>query len=81
MDNFSVNVGEAEIATGVAMGEVLVIEAEQVEDGGVDVVDGDRILFGLEAEFVGRSVNGPAADAAARHPDAESVGVVVATVL
>jgi|GEM_PF-2138332 hypothetical protein len=28
MDNFSVNVGEAEIATGVAMGEVLVIEAE-----------------------------------------------------
>jgi hypothetical protein len=62
------------------VGELLVVETEQVEDGCVEVVDGDRILLGLETEFVGRSVDRPAADAAARHPDTKSVGGVIAAV-
>ena len=32
-------VGEAEIAAGVAVGEFFVIESEQMQDGGVPVVD------------------------------------------
>ena len=56
------------------------VEAEEVEERGVDVGDVVRGDGGVEAEFVGGSVDGAAADAAAGHPDGESVGVVVAAV-
>ena len=51
------HIGQAEIAAGVAVGELLVIEAQQVQDRGVQVVDVDRVFDGLEAEFVGRAVD------------------------
>jgi len=39
-----VHVGEAEIAAGVLVGEALVIEPQQVEDGGVQAVEVDFLL-------------------------------------
>ena len=77
-DDVAGDVGEAEVATGVAVGELFVIEAEEVEDGGVEVVDAGGVLGGAEAEVVGGSVDGAAADAAAGEPDGEAVVVVVA---
>ena len=53
----AVDVGQAEIAAGVAIGQLLVVEAEQVQDRGVQVVDAGRVLNGLEAEIVGRAVD------------------------
>ena len=53
----SVDVGQAEVAAGVAVGEGLVVEAEEVEDRGVEVVDVDLVLDGLEAELVGGAVD------------------------
>src|SRR3954454_13583674 len=35
----ALDVGEAEVAAGVAVGEALVVEAHELEDGGVEVVD------------------------------------------
>ena len=52
-----VHVGEAEVAALEAVGELLVVEAEQVQDGGVQVVDVDLALDDAEAEFVGRAVD------------------------
>ena len=40
----AVDVGEPEIAAGVAVGELLVVEAEQVQDRRVQVVDVDLVL-------------------------------------
>jgi hypothetical protein len=37
----AVDVGQAEVAAGVAVGELEMVEAEQVEDGGVEVVEVD----------------------------------------
>src|SRR4029078_12489403 len=51
------HIGEAEIAPAVAIGQLGVIDAEQMEDGGVKVVDVDRLLDRLETEIVGRAVN------------------------
>ena len=51
------HVGQAEVAAGVAVGEPGVVEAEQVQDRGVQVVDVDRLLDGLVAEFVGGAVD------------------------
>ena len=65
VDDFAVDVGEAEIAAGVAVGELFVVEAEEVQHRGVEVVDVDGLVGGLEAEFIRRAVDRAAADAAA----------------
>ena len=39
MDYFPGYVGEAEVATLIAVGELLVVDAQEVEQGGLDVVD------------------------------------------
>ena len=56
------------------------VEAELVQDGGVDVGDVVAVLDGVEAELVGGAVGDAALDAAAGQPDREAVGVVVAAV-
>ena len=53
MHHLPVHVGQPEIAAGVAVGELFVVDAEHVQQGGVQVVDGDAVLDGVEAEFVG----------------------------
>ena len=64
-DDAAGDVGEAEVAAGVAVGEFFVVEAEEVKDGGVEVVDVDFVLDGGEPEFVGGAVSATAFDAAA----------------
>ena len=49
----TVDVGEAEVAALEAVGQLRVIEAEEVQHRGVQVVDVDRVLDGVVAEFVG----------------------------
>ncbi len=46
------HVGEAEVAALVAEGEALVVEAELVQDGGVEVVHVHGVLGDVEAELV-----------------------------
>ena len=80
VDDVALDVGEAEVAAGVAVGEFFVIETEEMEDGGVEVVDVDAVLGGLESEVVGGAVDVAAFDAPACQPHGESVVIVVATV-
>ena len=61
--------------------EVLAVEAEQVEDRGVEVGDVAAVGDGVVAEIVGRAIGLAAFDPAAGKPDGESVWVVVAAVL
>lgn len=70
--------GETEVEAVDAVGEVFVVEAEGVEDGGLDVVDVDGIFDGVEAEFIGLSVGDAGFDPAAGEPHGEGLGVVVA---
>src|SRR5436309_3352258 len=49
----AVDVGQAEVSTGVAVGELLVVEAQEVEDGGVEVVDVDALFGRVHAQLVG----------------------------
>ena len=78
--DFAVHVGEAEVTASGTKREFLVVEAEKVEHGGVEVVDVDGVHLGFEAEFVCRAVDVAGADAAACEPCGEAVGVVVAAV-
>src|SRR2546423_139921 len=79
--HFAGYVGEAEIAAAVVVSELLVIEAQEVEDGRVEVVYMHAVSDRVIADFVGGSVDEAGFDAAAGHPDGVSVGIVVAAVL
>jgi hypothetical protein len=80
MNHPAVDVGQSKVASGVAEGELLVIESEQVEDRGMEVVDVDFVFDGLEAEFIRGAMDRAAFDTTARQPHAEAVMVVVAAV-
>src|ERR1043166_7544724 len=58
--------------------ESMRIQPEQVHDRRVDIRDVMPILDGVEAELVGRSMDGAALDAAAGQPARETVDVVIA---
>ena len=45
--------GEAEVEAEVAEGETFVIDAEELENGGLEVVDVDGVFGDVEAEVVG----------------------------
>ena len=72
------HVGEAEVAALETEGELRVIEAEQVQDCRVQIVDVRAILDGVEAEFVRRADGLSAFYAAAGEPHRERVNVMVA---
>lgn len=61
--------GEAHIEPLELVGELLVINAEEMQHGGVEVVNGDNILDRIVAKVIGGSVSHPALDATAGHPE------------
>src|SRR5262249_50834025 len=66
------------MAAAVEIRQLFVIEAEQVQDGCVQVVDVDLVLDGGVAELVGGAVYLPALDAAAGQPRRKTARAVIA---
>ena len=77
-DDSAGDVGESEVASGVAEGEAFVIDAEEVKNGGVEVVGVDPVAAGHDAVFVGFAKDVAAFDAAAGHPGGEAEVMVFA---
>jgi hypothetical protein len=67
------DVGQAEVAAAATVGQRGVVDAEQVQDGGVQVVH--RLVDCREAEVVGGAVGDAALDAAAGEPHREPNGL------
>ncbi len=67
-------------AAFVGVHEAGVVDAHEVENGGVQVVDVQLVLDGAEAEVVGGADGGAGFDATARHPHREAGRIVVAAV-
>ena len=74
------DVGQAVITAGVAVGQAFVVEAEEMQDRRVEVVDVDFILDRSKAEFVGRSVSRATLHAGSREPRREAEMIVVAAI-
>ena len=74
------DVGQADVSSTVAVGEVGVIDTQQMEHVGMQVVHGQFVFNHPVAVFVGGAVNGPPFNASAGHPQAESLGIVIAAV-
>ena len=62
-------------------GQAFVVDAQAVEDRGVEVVDVDGVLDDVVAEVVGLAVDDAGLDAAAGQPDGEAAAVVIAAVV
>src|SRR5436305_1413201 len=77
-DDVPVDIGQPPVDAVVAEGEPGVVDAEQVQDGGVQVVAVGRVLDGLVRPLVAGAVGDAAADAAAGEPGGEGERVVVA---
>ena len=72
------HVGQPEVAAGVAVGQPLVVEAEQVQHRGVKIVDVNRLVDNRPADFVGLTIRHPASHAAPGHPDRERIRMMIA---
>ncbi len=77
--HFPKNIGEPKVATTVAVGEAFVIEAEEMQEGGVQIVEMHLVNFGGLARRIGGSVAQPSFDAATGHPHRESHMIVIAS--
>src|SRR5215212_9736702 len=66
------------VEAAVEVGEAVGVEAQLLQDGGVQVLDVERLLHGAAAELVGLADADTALDAASCRPHGKAVGVVVA---
>src|SRR6185295_14271947 len=71
LDHLTPLIGEPHAEPFVLVHEAAVVEAEEVEDGGVEVVHVDGVLGDAPAQLVGGAEHLASFDAAAGHPEAE----------
>lgn len=69
MNDTPVDVGETEVPAGVSIGQVFVIKAHEVKNGGVEVVDVHFVFHRREAKFVGGPISHAAFDSPSGEPD------------
>jgi hypothetical protein len=80
MNNLSVDVGQAVVAAFVAVGELLVVQSQTIEQRRVEVVDTDRVLDDVVRVVIGRPPGEAGPDSPTRQPEAEAPGVMIAAV-
>ena len=74
----AVNVRQAELAPLMAIGQSFVIDAKEVEAGGVEVVDVDFVFDNTETKLISGAMGRSSFDAATGHPNAEALLMVIA---
>src|SRR4051794_16047740 len=77
-DHLALDIGQAEVAPLEAIGQLRVLQAEQVQDGRLEVVDVDPVLDGRETELVGGPQGQARPRPAAGDPHRRGVDVMVA---
>ena len=80
-DHFAMHVGQAKVAALETVGQLRVIEPEQVEDRRVEIMDMDGVRAGVEAEVIGFAEGQAGFYAASGQPHGEGVRVMVASVV
>lgn len=81
LDQVSVDIGQTIVAALESEGQAGVIESEQMQDRGVEVVDMDWVLDSVEPKVIGFAVDPAFFQSTAGHPNAEGSVVVVSTII
>ena len=74
------HVSQSKVSAGIAVGERFMIESEEMEHGGMEIVNMNPLLNGRKAKLVSRSVNETRANPSARQPHGESVRIMVSSI-
>ena len=53
VDDVAVDVGQAEVSAGVAVGESFMVQAHEVQDCGVEIMNVDSVFDGSQSELIG----------------------------
>lgn len=80
-DEFSVDVGKSELAALKAVGEAFVVDAEEMKDRCVKVVNVDGVFKDVVAIVVGFSDGDSFFDSCSSHPHAEALGMMITSVI
>ena len=78
--DFAMNVGKAEVSARIPVGQLLVIQAQKMKDGGLEIVNVYFVLDRGEAKIIGCPVDRPALCSASAHEHGKSVVIVIAPV-
>lgn len=70
---------ESKVKSLETIAELVVIQAEQMKDGGVKVMHRDGITRDMPGEIIRLTMNLPTFDTAASHPQTEGARMMVAT--
>ena len=71
------NIGKAVIAALESVDQLFVVESEKVQDGGLKIMDMDRVLGRTESEFVALSMIGATLDPASSQEHGVAVGEMI----
>ena len=80
-DQQAMHIREAEVASLMSERKPCVVDAQQVEYRGVEIVDVDRVFHDVVAEVIRPAVDRPAANSTPGHPDREATGMMVSAVV
>ena len=78
LNHLSMDVGESTIEAVVTIGELLVVDAQKMQDRCVKVMDGDNVLDGFVSKVVGGTERKWSLNTGTGQPCRESLDVVVA---
>ncbi len=78
-DHFSVNLRQSFVPAEVWVCQLVLIESELVQDGGMDIAKMVRLFDRAQANRVGRSNDSSALNSSTSHPHREAKVVVIAT--
>ena len=81
LDDIAVHIRQTVVAASMAEGQAFVIQAQQMQDGRVEIVHMNPVFSNGRPQIVGRSIGESPLDARARHPRGEAGTVVTATLL
>ena len=73
------DVGQPHVAAAMEVSQEPMVEAQKVQDRGVQIVNVDLVLDGRVSEVIGRAVGLAPLDSAAGHPGCETARAMVAT--
>jgi hypothetical protein len=76
---FAADIGETVVAAFEAVGEAFVVDADEMKDGRMEVVDVHRIADDVVAELIRLTEHDARLNAAARHPDREAARMMITT--
>ena len=79
LDHLPVDVCEAEMPSLKLEGELLMVNSEQMQNRGLEIVDVDFVVNGIKADIIGGSVGDTGFNASSSHPSGKGVGVMVTT--